>query len=60
MARCCFRPGQGDLATKLTGGEEVRVQLSSTRRRVTITRTAGSYALAGSADLPPHLVECGE
>ena len=52
-----YRPEHGDLAASLPGGEEVRVQLSPARRRVTITRTAANYELAGSADLPPHLVE---
>jgi hypothetical protein len=52
-----FRAEQGDLAARLPGGEEVRVQLSAARRRVTITRTGGRCELVGSADLPPHLVE---
>jgi hypothetical protein len=55
-----FRPEHGDLAARLSGGEEVRVQLSPARRRVTITRTVGSCELAGSADLPPHLLERGQ
>ena len=52
-----FRPEHGDLAARLPGGEEVRVALSPARRRVTITRTDRDYSIAGSADLPPHLVE---
>jgi hypothetical protein len=52
-----YRPEHRDLATSLAGGEQVRVQLSPARRRVTITRTAGDYEIAASADLPPHLVE---
>jgi hypothetical protein len=52
-----FRPEQSDLTARLPGGEEVRVQLSPAQRRVTITRTEGDYEFAGSADLPPHLVE---
>jgi len=52
-----YRPEHRDLAASLPGGEEVRVQLSPARRRVTITRTAAAYELTGSADLPPHLVE---
>ena len=52
-----FRPEQGDLAARLPGGEEVRVQLSAARRRVTITRTGRRCELVGSADLPQHLVE---
>lgn len=52
-----YRPEHRDLAAALPSGEVVRVQLSPARRRVTITRTAGDYEIAGSADLPPHLVE---
>ena len=52
-----YRPEHRDLAASLPGGEEVRVQLSPARRRVTITRTASDHEIAGSADLPPHLVE---
>jgi hypothetical protein len=52
-----YRPEHRDLAASLPGGEEVCVQLSPARRRVTITRTAANYELTGSADLPPHLVE---
>jgi hypothetical protein len=52
-----FRPEHHDLAARLPGGEEVRVQLSPARRRVTITRTEESSELVGSADLQPHLVE---
>jgi hypothetical protein len=52
-----YRPGHRDLAASLPGGAEVRVQLSPTRRRVTITRAAVDYEVAGSADLPSHLVE---
>jgi hypothetical protein len=52
-----YRPEYRDLAASLPGGEEVRVQLSPARRRVTITRIVGDYEIAGSADLPPHLVE---
>ena len=52
-----YRPEHRDLAASLPGGEQVCVQLSPARRRVTITRTAAAYALTGSADLPPHLVE---
>lgn len=52
-----YRPEHRDLAASLPGGEQVRVQLSPARRRVTITRTAGECEIAGSADLPPHLVE---
>jgi hypothetical protein len=51
------RPEHRDLAASLPGGEEVRVQLSPARRRVTITRTAVDHEIAGSADLPQHLVE---
>ena len=54
-----FRPDHKDLAAALPAGE-VRVQLSPMRRRITITRTEAAYELAGSADLPPHLVECVE
>ena len=54
-----FRSEHGDLAALLPGGAQVRVQLSPARRRVTITRADGSHELAGSADLPPHLVERG-
>lgn len=52
-----FRADRGDLVAMLPGGEAVQVRLSPARRRVTITRTAGDHSLAGSADLPPHLVE---
>ena len=52
-----FRPEHNDLVAKLPGGEQVRVQLSPARRRVTITRTAADCELTGSADLPSHLVE---
>ena len=52
-----YRPEHHDLTSSLPGGEQVRVQLSPARRRVTITRTAGDCEIAGSADLPPHLVE---
>jgi hypothetical protein len=52
-----YRPEHRDLAASLPGGEEVRVQLSPARRRVTITRTAAHHEIAGSADLPSHLVE---
>jgi hypothetical protein len=52
-----YRPEHRDLAASLPGGEEVRVQLSPARRRVTITRTAVDHEIAGSADLPQHLVE---
>lgn len=55
--RLRFRPEHHDLVALLPGGEQVRVQLSPARRRVTITRTEGSCELVGSADLPPHLVE---
>ena len=53
-----FRPEHHDLAARLPGGGQVRVQLSPARRRVTITRTDGTCELTASADLPPHLVEC--
>jgi hypothetical protein len=52
-----YRPEHHDLTASLPGGEHVRVQLSPARRRVTITRTAGDCEIAGSADLPPHLLE---
>ena len=52
-----YRPEHRDLAASLPAGEVVRVQLSPAGRRVTITRTAPAYEIAGSADLPPHLVE---
>ena len=52
-----YRPEHRDLAVSLPGGEKVRVQLSPARRRVTITRSAADYEIAGSADLPSHLVE---
>ena len=52
-----FRREHNDLVAKLPGGEQVRVHLSPTRLRVTITRTAANYELIGSADLPSHLVE---
>ncbi len=52
-----FRPEHNDLVAKLPGGEQVRVQLSPARRRVTITRIAADRELIGSADLPSHLVE---
>ena len=52
-----YRPEHRDLAASLPSGEEVRVQLSPARRRVTITRTAADHEIAGSANLPPHLVE---
>lgn len=52
-----FRPEHNDLVAKLPGGEQVRVQLSPARRRVTITRTAADCELICSADLPSHLVE---
>ena len=52
-----YRPEHRDLAASLPSGEQVLVQLSPARRRVTITRTAGDCEFAGSADLPPHLVE---
>jgi len=51
-----FRPEHNDLVANLPG-EQVRVQLSPARRRVTITRTAPDYELVASADLPSHLVE---
>jgi hypothetical protein len=52
-----YRPEHRDLAASLPGGEQVRVQLSPARRRVTITRVDGDCKLTASADLPPHLVE---
>ena len=52
-----FRPEHNDLVAKLPGGEQVRVQMSPARRRVTIIRTAADYELIASADLPSHLVE---
>ncbi len=55
--RLRFRREQGDLVATLSGGAEVRVQLSPAGRRLTITCTEGDHSLAGSADLPPHLVE---
>lgn len=54
-----FRSEHGDLSALLPSGAQVRVQLSPARRRITITRADGSHELAGSADLPPHLVERG-
>ena len=51
-----FRPEHHDLVAKLPGGEQVRVQLSPARRRVTITRNAADCELTASADLPSHLV----
>jgi hypothetical protein len=55
-----YRPEHRDLAASLPDGEEVRVQLIPARRRVTITRTAAAYEIAGSVGLPPHLVERAE
>ena len=52
-----FRPEHHDLVAKLPGGEQVRIQLSPARRRVTITRIAADHELSASADLPSHLVE---
>lgn len=52
-----YRPEHRDLAASLPAGEVVRVQLSPTGRRVTITRTAADHEIAASADLPSHLVE---
>jgi hypothetical protein len=54
-----FRPERGDLAARMPSGDEVRVQLDPTGRRITITRTGSGFDLAGSADIPPHLLERG-
>ena len=52
-----FRHEAGDLCACLPTGEEIHVALSTTNKRVTITRIAGDCTITASADIPTHLVE---